>query len=328
MIADFRSCKQKFALSHLQHWRLKSPNVHLHAGAAFARGLEVTKELFYGQGMDPDRALEAGMGALLAAYGNFECPEDSAKSAARMAGALEYYFSIWPLGQDHAQPAIIGGAPAIEFSFAQPLPINHPVTGDPLIYAGRADMIADTFGGRWICDDKTTSQLGASWPKQWDLRSQFTAYCWAAREAGLRVDGVLVRGVSILKTKYDHAEYPTYRPEWQLERWFEQTQRDIQAAIRCWEEGYWDWALDHACNEYSGCPMRTICLLQDANDFIEVNYERRKWDPLTRVETLVDSEGNPLSVSTASGLSLDNDSASSPNSLGALLTGVDTSRLR
>ena len=58
---------------------------------------------------------------------------------------------------------------------------------------------------------KRQRQLGDSWARQWELRGQFTGYCWAAREAGIDVNGVLVRGVSILKTKYGSAQAITNR---------------------------------------------------------------------------------------------------------------------
>ena len=291
MLATLRSCKHKFALEYLQYWKPKVESHHLHAGGAFADGLEAARRAYHEHGADPEtKAVQEGIRALLAAYGDFMPPEDSPKTAARMAGALEFYFSHWPLDEDPAQPATLGDRLGIEFSFAQPLPVMHPESGEPLIYCGRADQVVDFAGGRYVEDDKTASQLGATWSKQWDLRSQFTGYAWAAREAGIRVDGVLVRGVSILKTKYDCAEAITYRPPWQVDRWLEQTCRDIKAAIRCWEEGYWDWSLDHACTEYGGCAFRQICLLQDPRPFLEINFERRYWNPLTREETLIQGD--------------------------------------
>lgn len=287
MLATLRSCPHKFALEYLNHWKPKRESHHLRAGGAFAKGLEVSRATFYRDGKPAAEALEAGIGALLAAYGDFQPPDDSPKTAARMAGALEFYFSHWPLGADPAVPAVLGDRLGIEFSFAQPLPINHPESGDPLIYCGRADMICDFAGGRYVEDDKTASQLGASWSRQWDLRSQFTGYCWAARAAGIATQGVLIRGISILKTKYDCAEAVSYRPEWQVDRWLNQTLRDIERARKCWEEGYWDLSLDHACTEYGGCTFRQICLLQDPQPFLDLNFERRHWNPLTREETIL-----------------------------------------
>lgn len=299
MLSTFRSCPQKFALQYLRHWKPRVESHHLHAGGAFAKGLEVTREAFYGRGASPQASLEEGLHALLKAYGNFEPPSDSPKTAARMAGALEFYFSVWPLGSDPAVPAMIGGKLGIEFSFAQPLPVVHPETQEPLMYCGRADQVCEYAGALYVEDDKTASQLGASWSRQWDLRSQFTGYAWAAREAGIPVQGVLVRGVSILKTKYDRAEAVTYRPAWQIERWLHQTTRDIERAKRCWQDGYWDWSLDHACTEYGGCSLRQVCLVQDPQPILDLNFERRYWNPLIREETTLPPEDTQLASHAA-----------------------------
>lgn len=285
MIATWRSCHQKFFRQYVQHWKPKGESVHLHAGAAFARGLEVARRRFYEDGQLEETAIAAGMSALILAYGDFEAPEGSAKTLDRMMGALEYYFHRYPMGTDAAKPIELpSGKRGIEFSYAQPLPFDHPTTGDPMIYSGRSDMICTYAGGRYIEDDKTASQLGASWSRQWDLRSQFTGYCWAARESGMPVNGVLVRGVSILKTKYDTLEHITYRADWAIERWLVQVLHDLTDMQRAWESGYWDWALDHACTEYGGCALNQICQSKEPETWLPIYHEKRVWNPLTRTE--------------------------------------------
>ena len=289
ILAAFRSCPQKFFQTYMEHWKPQGESVHLVAGAAFARGLEVAREAFYTDGQPPDDAIGAGLSALLQAYGDFECPEGSAKSPDRMAGALEFYFSRYPLAEDAAQPLILpSGKRAIEFSFLEPLPFEHPTTGDPVLYSGRSDMIATFAEGVYIEDDKTASQLGASWSRQWDLRSQFTGYCWAAREAGIPVNGVLVRGVSILKTKYDTLQAVTYRSAWEIQRWLGQVGRDLNHMQACWETDYWDYNLDHACTEYGGCPLTSVCKSNEPERWLPMYFERRRWDPVDRRETLVE----------------------------------------
>lgn len=289
LIAAFRSCPQKAFLEFFEHWKLRDPSVHLHAGAAFARGLEVARTAFYTEGRSPEDSVALGLRALIEAYGEFECPADSAKSLERMAGALEFYFERYPLGQDQAIPmSLPGGKRGIEFSFLEPIEILHPTTGNPILYSGRFDMIVNYQNLALGEDDKTASQLGASWPRQWDLRSQFTAYTWGAKQAGIKLDGFLVRGVSILKTKYDTLETITYRPEWQIQRWYAQMLRDVQRMIASWESGIWDFNLDHACAEYGGCPFRGVCQLVRPEHLLRQQFERRIWDPVRRVETLVE----------------------------------------
>lgn len=288
-LSEFRACPQKAFRTYLHHWKPTAPNVHLHAGKAFASGLEAARRWYYEQSGAPAEAVAHGLKVLLEEYGDFPCPDDSAKSALRMAQALEYYFDAWPLESDLAQPLRLpSGRRAIEFSFVEPLDIHHPVTGEPILYSGRADMVADFNGGVFIEDDKTTSSLGASWSHQWDLRSQFTGYTWAARKGGLKPDGVLVRGVAILKTMFKHEQCLTYRAPWEIDRWLEQTHRDIARAIRMWEEGYWDYNLSDACSAFGSCVYRQVCKGQNPEEWLGMYFTRRRWDPVKREEINLD----------------------------------------
>ena len=320
MLAAFRSCPQKFFRSYIEHWKPQTDSVHLVAGGAFARGIEVARKAFF-EGANiqgeveyvfneatslqerkvrwfegpslalgqTDIAQQLGLQALMLHYGDFECPADSAKSLERTAGALEFYFANYPFGADGTNPVTFpGGRRGIEFSFAEPLPFNHPVTGNPILYTGRADMVAEFAGGIYVFDEKTTSQLGASWSRQWELRSQFTGYIWAAQRAGINCNGAVVRGVSILKTKYDTLQAMTYRTPYEVERWLGQVQRDLKRMQDCWESGWWDYDLDHACAEYGGCQFQRICKSESPENWLNTYFEKRVWDPLARKEMTVE----------------------------------------
>ena len=292
-MAEFKSCPMKFYYTYVAEYKPKGQNVHLHAGGAFARGMEAARKAFYITGATADDSVATGLTALMGHYGDFQCPPDSAKSLERMCGAFEFYFANYPLGGDGTEPIhFAGGRRGIEFSFAQPLPVVHPTSGDPIIYSGRMDAILEAFGGVFVTDEKTTSQLGASWSRQWDLRSQFTAYCWGARENGIRADGVIVRGISILKTKYDTQQAISYRPDWQIERWVEETTSWIEDMKICWERGVWRHSLDHACTEYGGCSFRQVCMTQPAErePWLDTYFQRRHWDPIKGEETLLDTK--------------------------------------
>ena len=286
LLKTFRGCPRKAFLEYVHHWKSKYPSIHLHAGGCFASALEAGRRAFYEQGETPERSLEIACAQLVQEWGEFEVPFGVAKTLDRMLGALVFYFESYPMDVDPLQPYEWSpGKRALEFSFATPLPVDHPETHEPMIFSGRADMIGRMAGGLFIEDDKTTSQLGASWINQWDMRSQFTGYCWSARQSGLEVDGVVVRGISILKTKYDTAQVITYRQPWEMERWLEQTCRDIERMKVAWRTGYWDYNLDEECNAYGGCLFRRVCMSKDPDPWLEQYYEQRVWDPLTHTET-------------------------------------------
>lgn len=318
MLAAFRSCPQKFYLQYIQHWKPKEDSVHLVAGGAFAKGIEVARKAYFEgievwpeinfvypegeaprrevtwhskecQPFDSEHAQMLGLAALVAAYGDFECPPDSAKSLERTAGALEFYFSNYPFGMDGTDPVTFpGGRRGIEFSFAEPVDFRHPVTGNPILYTGRADMVARFAGGEYVFDEKTTSQLGATWSRQWELRSQFTGYIWAAQRTGRPVKGAVVRGVSILKTKYDTQQALTYRTDFEIERWLKQVHKDLARMQQCWEEGWWDFDLDHACSEYGGCQFQRVCKSDSPEIWLPMYFEPKVWDPLARRQMTVE----------------------------------------
>ncbi len=288
MLATFKQCPQLFKKQYIECWKPKDQSVHLHAGGAFAKGIEVAREAFYVQNFSAEDSVAMGMGALLKAYGDFQCPADSAKSAERMAGAYIFYFDNYPLTNEDYTPIVMpSGKRGIEFSAIEPLPIQHPETGDPLLYSGRMDALLNFAGGTYITDEKTTTSLGATWSRQWELRSQFTGYAWLCRQNGIKANGVIVRGVSILKTKYETQQAVSHRPDWQIDRWLAELQIWINNMIWCWQNDSWVHNLDHACSDFGGCSFRQACQTNpdEAQSFLTDYFERRHWDPVTRVET-------------------------------------------
>jgi len=591
MLSSFTNCPQLFFRAHIEHWKLQGESIHLHAGSAYAKGLEAARRS-YMSGDLPSIAEGKGLGELIHAYGDFEAGQE-AKSLPRMCGALEFYFSQYPLQTDIAKIATVGGVPAVEWSFAIPLPIKHPETGNPLLFCGRTDALVQLAGGLYALDDKTTSQLGASWcfhpstevlsatgwksiaelaegelimqvsvtgkasfakaadvhaedfsgelvslsgrkilqlitpnhrillnkrrggikvvqaaeltlqdnhhavpcaassceatklpevfqryicalqadgtlrqsegiatggqghrehmphpaasfnltkprkiarlreilesletdytendgafyisgftelqavactfltpdkhfkpelaymfddtfieelehwdgwqnqyytihrenadfvqtvghlcgyrvsiaekvnhttsfvvcisedidaqlksidigtvtyngkvycttvpdsflltrmngkisvsgnSRQWDLRGQFIGYAWAMRTLGLQPAGTIVRGVSILKTKYDTLQAIIAQPDYKIDRWYEQLEGKISQMLECWQTGKWRYVLDEACNHYGQCPMRQVCLSNDPEPWLRTYYEKSTWNPLTREE--------------------------------------------
>lgn len=290
IIADFKACPWKGMLSHMQEWKPKGVSTHLHAGGAFARGLEIARRSFYEEGLDPDTSIAKGIHALLEFYGDHQPPSFGTaanKTAIRMAGALEFYFSRYPLNNQTAYPITLpGGKRGIEYSFVHSLPINHPDTGQPLQYSGRADGIFAFSGGNYIFDDKTASALGETWAKQWKLRAQFSGYMWAARESGIKVDGVVVRGVSILKTQYGTVEDISFRSDYMLTTWYNELLLWIDQMIYMYKNNQFPHNFDHACSDFGGCEFQDSCDMENqVESWIERSHERRHWDPITRTET-------------------------------------------
>lgn len=302
------ACQRRWDFAYQHNF---TPNagksIHLIAGGAFAKGLEVMRLAHY-QGFydrpiyaldpvtgesvrtgvehcvvdDPRDCLELGLEALMLAYGD-EPEHSTAKTLDRMCGALEFYAERFPIDDpEYGTISVISGKPGIEWNFCVPLPVLHPDTNEPLLYAGRLDIVLDIYGGKYLVDDKTTSALGFSWPAQWDMRGQFIGYSWGARELGIQIDGSLVRGVSILKTKYDSAQAIVHQPDWKIDEWIGAACEKLESAKRLYARGINVPAFGEACNEYGGCEFKQVCMVRDHEAWLTANCEERNWNPLER----------------------------------------------
>lgn len=293
-------------------------SVHLHAGAAYADGLEAARRAFFERGKPAPEAVEIGAAKAADVYGDFQPPQRSNKTRAAVADAIRYHFSKWPLGHDTYRPH------RMEWRFQVEIPgFRHPDDGGPIYYVGRPDTFGDIGEVMTIHDDKTATSLGAQWAKQWDLDSQFTGYWWAGQQLGVLPRGganpVLIRGLSFLTPKFDevpaepgepgaepvpvrgnkekwvrrvynregsfgHAQALVYRPQWMIDRWFKQMTRDLNRMIHAYLNDEWDYALHKsACAAYGGCSYHDLCMSERPEEWIPLNYVKRKWDPLAVV---------------------------------------------
>ena len=283
--AAFVSCPRKFELEYLHHWKQTRMSIHLRAGAAFARGLEVSRIAFWQNKHSAPDAIGLGAIALVKSYGTIEEPNESDKSLVNMLGALCEYFLQYGFHTDSIQPLFLNGKPCVECSFAIEIPGTvHPETNDPILYSGRFDLLGLYNNQLFVVDEKTASQLGPSWYNNWTLRSQITGYCWAAQEFNHPVVGAIIRGLAILKRDYKHAEAIESRTKFEIDRWLFQLKRDINRMVECWKEGYFDYNLDASCANYGGCTFLSVCKSSNPQRWLEAEYVQRIWDPLTREE--------------------------------------------
>jgi hypothetical protein len=277
-LSDAQNCERLWAYHYLRRLRPRVRSIHLIAGGAFAAGTEAYRRYWYSHVGDHEGALASAFQAAADAWGDYVPPFPTNKSFDRIVSAIDTYFTSWyPAATDPVQPyQFPAGQLGIECSFAVPLDILHPETGKPLLIAGRADMLGVFQNQLFLVDEKTTTQLGASWGTKWDLRGQFSLYCWAVGEVfGQRPAGVIVRGISFLKDRCDTAEVIAYRPDWLLMQWLEKTRHLIQRLIDVWRTAYALPAFDDACTNYGGCSFLSACTKQDPEPWLAQDFEQR-----------------------------------------------------
>lgn len=286
MRKDLAACDRKFFYAWMMRLKPIGRNPHLHFGACFAKGLELSRKAFYGEKKSPLEAFAIGAKGIIKEWGDYEPPSYGSganKTLLTCLTAFHSYYQEYPMGQDVVTPYMTPAGPAVEFNFALPIPgTKHPQTGEPIIYTGRFDQIGTYQDSLFVVDEKTSGYLGDAWRKQWDMASQITGYIWACKSYKIPVAGAIIRGIAILKYDHSHIQHIVQRENWMIDRWLEQLRRDIDRAINSWETGYWDFNLDDACNSYSGCNFLPLCTSKNIEKLIPVEYEHNSWNPLSK----------------------------------------------
>lgn len=284
ILAGIKSCPFQTALSYLCNLRPRGTGHHLFVGGTLAHALEVTRKAFYGPDKaTPEEAVLAGQREIFRRWGDTETPFGlEHKSFERVVDAFQIYFTQFPLGEEPMTPMILSdGKPAIEYTFAIPLEeLPHPDTGDPLVYVGRFDQLGEYRNARLIHDDKTTSQLGATWSEKWHLRGQFLGYKWACDQGGLPVNGYSVRGICFYKHYTQITPLITgFFTQQMIDNWYHSMIISVRQFIEQYRTGFYVRAFNDTCTAYSGCQFGQICKSADPEAWLE-QYEHHEWDPL------------------------------------------------
>lgn len=280
-------CEKAAYWNHERGLKTIGINPDLHAGHAFARGIEVARKEFWVEGKDAYDSVLKGVEALYENYGNFIYPADRFKnrSAERMAGALTYYFEQWPFKRENA-PVLLEEGYAIEKGFGIEIPVFHPDETN-LKYGMKPDLIEIRDGVVWGVDEKSGGSLSDAWVNQWTMNSQITGYCWGIPQllkqngVNLPFGGIEIRGVGITPTKYSHMAIQVLRMPWEIKRWYQQMHFDMIRWVQAHGHGDHDLALGHACAMYNDpCDYQKLCKAHDPEYLIEGNYTVRHWNPL------------------------------------------------
>lgn len=290
MRSEFVSCPERFRNSFISNLAPKGANVHLVFGGAYAAALHAFRQSYYGPEYlgDFDTAQVAAAKALIEKWAGFEPESNSKKTLESCIACVESYLREYPPDRDVIKPLLAeNGRPMTEFTFALPIPGSvHPETGDPMLYAGRMDMVGKfDAGGIYVLDDKTAGALGTYWSAQWKLRGQLTGYKWAVEQFGYHVDGVIVRGVAPLVREIKHQQVIQQRPKFLVDAWLMQLRLDVDRMVEYWNHYgpgvRWPQAFDHACADFGGCAFVELCCSPHPEIWIDEYFQPREWNPLT-----------------------------------------------
>ncbi len=259
-------------------------SIHLTAGGAYAKGMEAMRLSFFFK--NPGNEDAAFCAAFIAATKHYAWADQHnvpTKSWASIILGIDFYMRAFPLATEKYKPFLHKDRPTVEFSFALPISVNHPETGQPLLYHGRMDQIVkDTE--MLLSDDKTTSSLGQNFRDRWRLEGQFTGYVWGTHQFGLPVKGVLVRAMSFQKSGLQKESFIVYRSGWMIKEWLVSTIHTINEMIHYWKMNEFPSNLSTSCNAYGGCDFLNSCESENPEIWLPGNFVRRRWNPVLQKE--------------------------------------------
>lgn len=304
MISCFDSCPQKFFDEFCVRISPSGVSPDLHAGGAFAHGMESTRRALYQDNATLIEALGQAYFDFTQFWGLYEPPRSNPKTYIATFCAIVDYFREYPPHDDSLQPhRSLDGNPSLEFTIAEPLPINHPVTGDPLLYSGRFDMLALDTSTDLLCvlDEKTTKAFYKNWAGHWSMHGQFIGYVWATQQYDLPCEHYCVRGIAIQKTQYQHLQHgPVRIPQYHIDDWYYNMLEKVHRMVNCWNDmicytgcanphTHWPKSFGDACSSYNGCSYVGICTQPDPRRWY-YDFERRFWDPLAKNPTALSEQ--------------------------------------
>lgn len=307
MRSSWKTCPRKFFYAYVMRKVTPHASIHLHAGKAFAKACEETRIAYYAEGKSWQEAVDIGQVHMVRAWAEAEeevDPQASGKTLPNMLHLHEKYFEEYDRGNTNLRPVVRHeGKPAVEFSFAVPIPgTSHPVTGEPILYVGRLDMLASREPDSdvvWAVDEKTTAQLGPKWGTQWELRGQFIGYAWAVSQYGYKCAGAVVRGCKITSTgAIGFAEVPIAIKPHLMDRWLGELQQDCADIKAAWEANAWRYDFADGCSSYGGCPYQIACSAKQPEKWIEHNFVDNLWNPVTGEGTLDNAPRVPVKETT------------------------------
>lgn len=278
-----QECARKYQYSMLYQFHARGTSIHLDFGGQFARVLELYRKDL-ARGLPFEEAVQAGV-AFCLAWDDSVHAEDTRNFPYKNRHTLSRTF-VWHTEQyrhDSFQVLTMdNGEAAAELSFRMQLDVEAP-GGEPFLLCGHLDALGYFEDNLYFKDDKTTkSALTDSYFAGFNPNTQMTNYFVATQVILDRpAAGGIVDAVQLLVNGARFARRFVHRTQGQIEEWRKNLHFWLRQAQRFAEEEYWPMNTN-ACNNYGGCPFRSICALDPSvrENFLKGEFEKWEWNPL------------------------------------------------
>ena len=153
-------------------------------------------------------------------------------------------------------------------------------------YGGIFDTLTEFGVGRtvnYILEHKTTSQLGPTYFRQWQIHNQLVGYCWGAEQVSGKLVGGVNMNVLCMTTggnfKFDRQMIPVYPS--QIEEWKNDVAQACNDIAHAQRTGHWRKRTDNCVMKYGACQFLSVHMLADPEDRqrrLETDYIKSEWN--------------------------------------------------
>lgn len=273
-LGALKTCPFKYYLSIVEGWTSRAQKIDLVFGIAYHSALEqYDRERARGVSHE-DATLEAVRKALILSSNWTETTQY--KNRLTLIRTV-----VWYLEENKESPfqtiILSDGTPAVELSFRFDI-------GDGYLLCGHIDRLVEFDENPWVHDRKTTkTTLSPRYFEQWTPENQMSLYSLAGHVIlETPIQGVVIDAAQIAVnfSRFARGFAPRNKP--QLDEWLEDTKAWLRTARTYAECETWPMN-DKSCSMYGGCTFREICSKSPSvrRVFLESNFVRRTWDPLT-----------------------------------------------
>lgn len=260
----FQACPSKYKKRMLQHLSPKTVAPALEFGKAIHMGLEQ----YYLALRKEFPRIQAIGNALSTFKENYTREDDPKRTQLIGEQMLQDYTEVY-----QKEPFKVID---VEVGFAVPL--------GGFTFTGRLDALVEWDGQLYVMEHKTTSMLGTTYFKQFEMSMQIDGYIYAAEQlTGRRCLGVLVNAMQPrTKTKKleDHfARDPIGRTQFEREEFVREVPLLIKDILKSEESGEFVRS-KRSCFSYNyQCPYWDLCKYGEDEKMITRDFNVEKWEP-------------------------------------------------
>ena len=300
----FTTCPRSAEYYFLQKKERNRDRSALKFGGILHKILE-TRYLHSGRVLD-DKAKAEMLQAALRGFQDY-CPEEGDHRNYDMAvDFILEYANAYPI--ESFDVVNINNRPAIELPFALPLfdyeinrtiPVRNPdgsievryVGTIKIIWQGRTDLVIRQGDNNiYGLDHKSTSMMGPTYFKEFELSSQFSGYTWAMEQLlDTRLAGFIINGLGIRKPtktgkKLEFQRYTINSTPSKIDEWKRNTIHNIGQFIENTITSFHPQNTKWCVGKYGACQFFDVCTLpieQRQMMLATPDYKTVTWNPLT-----------------------------------------------